>query len=415
VPSQHQHRTGKKHLKKYAFLIIALITAIFVSMYFLFFQQSPMAQQMERYARTLTSEYTNNLRYFSPETLTNFPFYSSGSYEATAIISSNFGTALVLSPSSWWSFKSIETNLRAEDAIFGEDNSKLPTQFIFNLTGIGISGMGNNTIKNIGILVENGSSVIIKNIKIDSTFYYCLIIKGTNQSSQSSQWDSNTAIKDSEDIFDADLYVVLNKTDAFRELYAEPYLNSRIIEVLTKWSNAINSQGKVIYTPEEKEHDLSEIIRIAETQFGIVNASDLVYDTLAYFQQANLPTPQPQKTVFAISVFDDSWNWTFVIACSVLPSLMYLFYVVIDYIRIKHNSNDARRWVEIATVLLVMPFATSLYLEQPYDYQIISIPITIVLATVIALITIIIKRKLVTLRFSNKNQKKTKNKADSKT
>jgi hypothetical protein len=266
-----KHRKkGKGYFIKNFALIMSCIVIVCSSIYFAFFQQSYVTpQQFESYAMSLISDYNQSLSYFYPETFGDFDFYSNESYEVTAYFSPNYGTAIMFVPSENWTFATLTVNQRVEDAIFDNYNSLQLTRFHFqgDNTGLIAARNSNNSFIDIGMFADVGSNVLIKNVEINHIIYNCLIIKGGNQSSY---WSSTSAIIDSKRIFDADLSYALGRSEDVRERYHEPELNSLLVDILTKWSKAINSNGTVAYTLTDKEHDFSEVIRLAET-YGITN------------------------------------------------------------------------------------------------------------------------------------------------
>jgi hypothetical protein len=123
-----------------------------------------------------------------------------------------------------------------------------------------------------------------------------------------------------------------------------------------------------------------------------------------------LPTPPPDKQIFTIKYKDDSNNLLYVAACALLPSFMFMFYSVLDFVRGKYPSKDIKNWVKIVTTVAAVPFVTSLYVERPYDYQLASIQTIaiIVLGIALAFLTYKIKKRLSVWFLSRKNTKQTR-------
>jgi len=392
---------------KYLALLLAFIIIGGSSIYFAFFQQSFVTpQQFEKYAKSFVANYNQSLSFFYPETFSSFDFYSNQSYEVAAYFSSNYGTAIMFVPFENWTFTTLNVSQRVEDAIFDNYNSLQLTKFFFqgDNTGFIAARNSNNSIIDIGMFADPGSNVLIKNVEINHVLYNCLIIKGGNQSSY---WNNASAVKDSNRIFDADLFYALNRSEEVRERYYEPELNSRLVDILTKWNNAISSNGAITYTLTDKEHDFGEVIRLAET-YGITNASDFVHRTFAYLQNATLPTPPPDKQIFTVTYKDDSNNVYYVTACALLPSFMFMLYSFLDFVRARYHSKDIKNWVKIATTITAVPFVASLYVERPYDYQLASIQtiVIIVLGAVLAVLTYKVKKRLSAWFFSRTNTNK---------
>lgn len=374
-------------------MTLALIIIISISTYFAFFQQTFVSsQEFEKYAQTLISNYNKSINFFYPITFNSFDFYSNQSYTVTAFLSPTYGSAIYFEPSENWSFKTVNVEQRIEDAIFDNNNSLQLTKFLFqgDNTGFLAEKDSNNSIVDIGMFAESGSTVFFKNVKVNSVIYNCLIIKGSNQSSY---WDNSTAIRDSGRIFDADLSYALGRSEEVRERYAEPELSRLIAQVKTKWANSLQPNGEVIYSLSEKEHDIKQIEEIARTKYKITNSSVFVNSLLDYLSEVQLPEPTPTKTIFTIVVNDDSNNWTYVIICSISPSLMYLLYMFFDYVRKKRPSESVKYWVEIVTVMIIVPFSASLFVERPYDYHIISLQTALIVIFGITISIIVQKSK----------------------
>jgi hypothetical protein len=345
-------------------------------LYFAFFQPSFVSpEQFERYAQTLISNYNQSLSFFHLETFDSFDFYSNRSYNVTAFLSSNFGTAITFVPSENWSFETVNATQRVEDAIFGSTNSLQLTKFIFKgeETGVIAARNSNFSIVNIGIIADVGSNVLFKNIKIDSVLYNCLIIKGSNESRY---WDNNVAVKDSRRIFDADLNFALNRSEDVRMRYSEPELNELLVAILEKWDQALNSQGEITYTFSQKEHDIKEIEELARTKYGITNASQFIQNLLDYLSNVSLPPP---KTILN-HIVNDPDNWLYVAFLSGLPICIVVAYLAFDYLRKRLRSKVFGYMLGIPLGILVVAFG-DVVLGFPYDYRFFSVQ-TLVVALV---------------------------------
>jgi len=197
-------------------------------------------------------------------------------------------------------------------------------------------------------------------------------------------------------IFDADLLYALNRSEEVRERYYEPQLNSRLVDILTKWNNAINSNGAVTYTLTDKEHDFSEVIRLAET-YGITNASDFVHQIYAYLKNATLPQP---KTVFGIN---DPNNWVYTIVCGFEPVFIYIVYLVSNFIYRKHSFKRLKTILGIIFGATLIQGVLSSLLQYPLDFQWFGIqPIVIAIMWIVGFFAVekIRKRARITPIFS---------------
>lgn len=371
-----QRKKGKYYFIKYLALLLAFITIGGSSIYFAFFQQSSVTpQQFEKYAKSLISDYNQSLSFFYPETFNSFDFYSNQSYNVTAYSSSNFGTAIMVIPSENWTFTTLNTNKRVEDEIFGEYNSLQLTKFIFQgvNTGLIAERNSNNSFINIGLLADIGGNVLIKNVeigpRIDGVFcgvvYNCLIIKGSNQSNY---WDANSAAIDSKRIFDADLLYALNRSEEVRMHYYEPELNARLLEILTKWDQSLNSNGEITYTYTQKEHDIRQVEELAKTRYGITNSSKFIQNLLDYLSNVSLPPP---KTILT-HIINDTDNWLYVTFLGGLPICIVATYLAFDYLRKRLQSKVFGYMLGVPLGILVVMFG-NVVLGYPYDYQFFSI------------------------------------------
>lgn len=252
-----------------------------------------------------------------------------------------------------------------EDAIFDNYNSLQLTKFLFQgeNTGIIAAKNSNNSFIDIGMYADRGSNVLIKNVEINHVVYNCLVIKGSNQSST---WDASSANKDAKRIFDADLLYALSRSEDVREKYYEPGIYSKLLPILTKWNNAINSNGQVTYTDTDKEHALGEVIKLAESK-GITNASDFVHKAFDYLKDANLPAP---KTVFGIN---DPSNWGYAIVCGVQPTFSFSVIVTTRYFYKKSPSSNRKIILGFIIALILAQGGFSLILQYPYDFQWLSL------------------------------------------
>jgi hypothetical protein len=363
----HRRKTDSRKLTIAFIVFVGACTILAFLAYLGFFQQEKFvsAETMEKYAKTLITDYNQSIDFFIPSTFNQFSFYSNGSYNVTGIISSSYGTALLFYPSAKWSFKNQTTNQRIEDAIFGEYNSQLPTKFIFNGNDTGFNG-DNGTVTNIGMIISNDSSAIFTNVNIDTVHYYCLILKGNNETSF---WNTQFALNDSKLIFDRNLYWALQNSEEVRERYAEPELNKRLVDILTKWNQALQPNGNVSYTYTQKEYDIEQVEELAKT-YGITNSSQFINSLLNYLKNATLPLPPPPKTIFT-HIVNDPDNWLYVVLLGGFPVLMYGTYLLFDYLRTKYPSKGFRYLLGIPLAVLSVGFSDLVY-GYPYDYSLVS-------------------------------------------
>jgi hypothetical protein len=369
---RHRRKTVSKKLS-IGLVVFVGACIILASLIYLAQDQFVSVETMEKYAKTLISDYNQSVDFFLPPTFNQFSFYSNDSYNVTAIRSSNFGTALLFYPATEWSFKNQTTNQQIENAIFGEYNSLLPTKFVFVGGNTGING-DNGSMSNIGIIISNDSSAIFKNVNIDSVHYHGLIIKGSNKTSS---WNTKSALDDSKRIFDGDLYFALSNSEEVRERYAEPELNTLLVDILTKWNQALQPNGNVSYTYTQKEYDIKQVEELAKTKYDITNSSEFINSLFNFLKNATLPPLPPEKTIFT-HVVNDPDNWLYVGFLGGLPVCIYGTYLAFDYLRNKYQSKGFRYMLGIPLTILVVALG-DLVLGYPYDYQLFSIQTLVVI------------------------------------
>lgn len=225
------------------------------------------------------------------------------------------------------------------------------------------------------MFVGNNDTILIRNVNIDSVYYYCLILKGSNHTSY---WNNEAALADSRRIFDVDLYHALNRSEEVRERYAEPELDSLLIGILTKWKQSIQPNSTVVYTYTQKEYDIQQVEELAKTKYHLTNSSEFINNTLSYLQYAQLPPPPPAKTIFG-HVVNDPDNWLYVCFLGGLPLLDFTFFLIIDYYQEKRPSKLAKWLFTIPSAILAYVLVDLLY-YSPYDYRILSVQTIVVIA-----------------------------------
>lgn len=288
-------KAKKKHSKKLYLTLASIIClgVIITSVIGSISLQEPTvsATTMDKYAQALVSDYNQQLSFYLPSQYSYFQSYSNSTYNATTIISSNFGSAILLYPANEWSVTNKMTTQQIGDSLFGSEN--IPhinfqlndTLFNFyycdNLTldDFGVSFSGNSGIYAIGCndiafqnlyaKIEPNSDNLIGHVNINSIPYFILILKGSNKAND---WSNNTALTDSRRIFDYDIANALNNSETVREQYAEPELDILLMNALTKWDNQLyTSNGTITYTSTQFEYDLQQIEKLAQTKYGITN------------------------------------------------------------------------------------------------------------------------------------------------
>ncbi len=338
-------KAKKKHSKKLyvTFASIVCLCIIIVSVFVVLNEQETTVSSsvMDKYAKTLVSDYNKDINFFLPTNSSYFPFYSNNSYTIKAIISSNYGTALVMSPAETWSFNNVATTQRIEKAVFGPNNFNFATQIGFNGNGVGFSSFGNNQtrINGIGFTVYSNSSVIFRNVNIGLNgniggdyyhYYFFLIVKGNNNTKS---WNNEAALNDAKLLFDDDLYFALNNSEAVREYYAYPQLAPLITNALVKWHDQLLVNSSVSYSPAQFAYDIQQIEELAKTKYGITNNA-FVNDTLNYLESVTLPTPTLTQTRTILGI-NDSNNWIYATLCALFPNIIYGLFLIFEEINKK--------------------------------------------------------------------------------
>lgn len=358
-------------------MIVVLIVslALIVASLNLFFQKEIYVSNdsMDLYAKTFISAYNQYLSFFLNSTYHYFWFYSNNSYEVNVVISSSHGAAIWLEPSKVLTFTHTNTAERAEMALF-----KVSSHSAFvKAEGSALIFITDSMASNAALaLVDDNATVIVEDCQVNSIEYHFAILKASNEISH---WNTTTAYNDAKIVFDKDLYSALSNSEEVREHYAEPELNTLLVGVLTKWHNALNSNGSISYTMMQKEYDIKQIEELAKTKYGITD-SDFINCTLTYLESVTLPTPTPNptKTIFNRPV-DDPNNWEYVGFLGGLPILDFAFFLLIGYYR-KNRPSKLAKWL-----LLIPPFILGWILYDllyyyPYDYQMVSAQTAVVIA-----------------------------------
>ena len=413
----------KKHSKKlYVTLasiicLCVIITSIFV---ILNTQESTVSSSvMDKYAKTLVSDYNKDINFFLPANQSYFPFYSNSSYAVKTIISSTYGTALAIYPAESWSSSNTATNQRVEEAIFGANDLNFGTRFNFTGSGffLDIHGSGNVLLAGIGFVVNPNSTLMFRNITIspdvngfsgNHVYYFFLIIKGSNKASS---WDINAALQDSKYIFEDDLYYALNSSEAIREYYAYPQLAPLIENALTKWHDQLLVNSSVSYSPAQFKYDIQQIQELAETKYGITN-NTFVTDTLNWLENVTQPTPAPPERTLLGTNYSNSWSYaTYFIVYFVF---LYPIYLVLKW-KQKKEPDDVWDYLKAFGLEIILGaggltlFVTNLPFHAAY------LPLQITYVAVLSLASIftirkakgLFSKKLTALRFSRSKKQET--------
>ena len=377
---------GTKQLKKV--VVVSLVLILSISMIVIVLNIIPperalSSEAMGKYARVFAETYSNEIDFFFPRHRKHFPFYSSLSYTARAIISRTHGVAILFEPSDVWHYEYQTTDKRVEDAIFGGNWSTWPMVIV--PPGTVHSIIINGTWESNGhpfIEVQGKGSIILQYMTINSVYYQCVIIKGSNETIF---WASNAAKEDAKDVFDVDLGTAISESEEVRKRYAEPELTSLLKVVIEKLH-----KPQIEYGYLEMEEDIRYIERLAFFKYNIADPSDFVKNILAYLERKNAP----QKTVFGFPIEDPS-NWMYVTAWCAFPLTTFALYLAAVYLVKEYPKKlrDLKGWGRFIFGIVVSGGFASLLHNKPYDYEFLSVQTLIIIIVLVIGIIVMLKSR----------------------
>jgi len=356
--------------KKAIVLSIILISTV-LTIAIVFFLLPPkdalLSEDMKNYAETFVATYESDVSFFFSRHRTYFPFYSNLSYVAKAVISKLCGSALLIKPSDEWLYQYEIADERVEKVIFGGDWSTWPmvetppAGHHITIHG-GIWETSGHPFIKIG---ENGS-VILQNITVNSLYYHCVILKGSNETTF---WTTELAKEDAKQVFGGDLGIALSESEEIRKRYAEPELTTLLEYVIEKLKDSGTE-----YSYLEMEEDIAFIERLARSQYGITEPSDFVKSILDFLNTKTTLQETPQKTIFGLPIEDPS-NWIYVSVWCVYPPSTFILYLVLTYFvrRFRARLRDFRGWGKAVFGTLLGGGVSWLLFNPPHDYQVFSI------------------------------------------
>lgn len=291
---------------------------------------------MSDYAKKLIADYNQSLSFYLSTMYNQFDFHSNTSYKVKAVISSQFGAAVMIYPSNEWNFDCSTSDLPIEEAVLGKDNSKYWTQYIFSEgEGYWINfhpGMTHVEIADIGFkLAATNCTLLFNNVYINNVWYYFLILKSDNTKSS---WDINAAFKDAKYIFEGDLEAALKNSESVREHYAQPDLDAKIVAILSKMNNQLLINGSIVYPPDEEAYELNQLQEYAKTKYGITNDA-FVNQSAAALENISFPPPKEPRVVLGVI---DSENWVYSTICAFYPFVLYAFFLFCE--KVKDRLHD---------------------------------------------------------------------------
>lgn len=408
MPRRKCHRK-KRISKKLSVALIVFVGACIILGYLVVLQQGRFVsnETMEKYAKTLISDYNQDLGFFLKPTYSYFWFYSNSSYDVRTLTSSSHGAAVWIQQANSLSFEHADFALRVEVGLFGGSVSGHPAAVTVNG---GVMFFSYNSVSGAIPLVDNGT-LIVEDSQVNSVNYHFVILKGSNETSD---WSVDAAKNDSKIVFENDLINALSRSEEVRERYAEPELNTRLQAVISRWRSALQSNGTVTYTRIQKDYDIKQIEELAKTEFGITNSSDFINSALAYLEAIPAPIPTPTKSIFGHAVNDPD-NWLYVGLLGSFPVLMYLTYLTFDYLRNKYPSKAFKYLLGIPLAVLGVGFSDLIY-GYPYDYSIVSWQSFAIVLIWSGIFWIYLLKKRLSFWFAKKkNGENTKNNPNQKT
>jgi hypothetical protein len=377
-----------RSLIKLIAVILVASSLVAVLLGFLVFQRRSLSSDdMENYSEALIAAYNNDIDFYFLENRGLFPFYSNLSYTANATVSNAHGAAILFEPSNEWQYRFQTVDQRVEDAIFGGNWSTWPAFIIPSGTihsvirGVGAGGI----IETNGhpfVEVQGNGSTILLNITVNSIYYHCAIIKGTNETAF---WTTGQAKSDAQDIFDVDLGTALANSEEIRRRYAEPELASLLRNVIEKMQNP-----KLQYSYLEREEDIKFIERLARDKYNVTEPSDFIRNMLGFLESKTAP----QKTIFGFPV-DDPSNWMYVGAWCAFPLFGLGVYAIGEYLSGKflQKNKPLKELGKVIAGALIGGAAVDLIQGAPYDYEILSIQTLVLIVVLVAECILVFKGK----------------------
>lgn len=217
---------------------------------------------------------------------------------------------------------------------------------------------------------ENGS-VILQNVTVNSVYYHCVVLKGSNETAF---WTTELAKEDARQVFDGDLSRALSKSEEIRKRYAEPELTSLLEYVIERLKDP-----KTEYSYLEMEEDITFIERLAKSKYGITEPSDFVKNILDFLNTETALQEIPQKTIFGFPVEDPS-NWIYVSAWCIYPPLTFALYLVATYLVRKFpRLGDFKGWGKAIFGTLLGGGLAQVFFNPPFDYQMFSIQTLVII------------------------------------
>jgi hypothetical protein len=267
---------------------------------------------VERYGLAFLRNYNETLEdNFRPAYRKYFSFYANYPYRLNATISTSKGAALEFTPSKEGGFESRAIDYRIDLGIFMDVDLNItsldaqnatvliytgPPGSIFLLEAFATVVFSNMIIiTNKGHLAElnEGSLLILSNVRVNERVYHLMIARGSNVPSA---WTDEQAEKDAKEIFNIDLYRAFNQSEEVREYLAYPELSELVGQIVWRYQHAKETGYDLIAFRD----DLARIRDLARDKYHV--RTEFVDEILTYLQGINTPAPPPFWEVAP-------WSW----------------------------------------------------------------------------------------------------------
>jgi len=262
---------------------------------------------MERYGQAFFKSYNKTLEdNFRPSYRKYFAFFASYPYRLNATISTTRGAALEFMPWNEETFESKIINYRVDLGIFEDVNLNItslndqnatvliytgPPGNIFQLKGFATVVFSDMIIiTNKGHLaeLEEGSLLILSNVRVNERLYHVMIARGSNVPSA---WTNEQAENDAKETFNIDLYRAFNQSEEVREYLAYPELSELIGQIVWKYQHAKETGYDLIAF----EEDLTRVRDLARDKYHV--RTEFVDEILDYLQGISAQAAPPLWTV----------------------------------------------------------------------------------------------------------------------
>ncbi len=329
--------------------MIFLSSLIFIAQYSYASSDVVADSDMERYGQMFMRSYNRTLEEnFRPAYRKYFSFWASYPCLLNVTISTSRGAAIEFMPSDEGAFESRSIDYRIDLGIFKDVNLNITSVNAGNATVLIYSGPPGSIftlnafatvvfsdmiiITNKGHLaqLEEGSLLILSNVKVNERIYHVMIAMGCNSASA---WTDEQAEKDAKEVFNIDLYRAFNQSEEVREYLAYPELSELIGQVVWRFQHARETGYDLIAFKE----DLERIRNLARDKYHV--STEFVDEILDYLQDVSAMAPPPFWEVAP-------WSW-------ILSGLVGIAITIVGArtwraLKSKRKRKSSRKWTKRA-------------------------------------------------------------------